>query len=193
MIELILASNNNNKVVEIKQIMPQNYSILTMKEKGFEYDIPEDQETLEGNAIQKAKFIHNKLKCNVISDDTGLIIPSLNGEPGVYSARYAGPDKNALNNMDLVLNKMKGINNRVAYFETVIALIYNNKTYTFSGKVHGTISEIKIGENGFGYDPIFIPDGQGLSFAQMSNIDKNNISHRKNAIVKLVDFFKTIS
>lgn len=187
---LIFATNNNHKLTEVKQMLKGIYKVLGLEEAGIFEDIPENEPTLEGNAQEKARFLHNKLKVNVFADDTGLEIKALNGEPGVYSARYAGPDKNSMDNMQKVLDKMTDETERQAQFRTAICLILNNKEYIFEGKVKGKILAKPKGEKGFGYDPIFEPEGYNISFAQMQMDIKNQISHRGRAIQKLVQFLK---
>jgi XTP/dITP diphosphohydrolase len=187
---ILFATNNKNKLVEVKNMLDGSFNIVGMGEVGFTEDIPETKDTLEGNAEQKAEFLHKKLQCNVIADDTGLEIESLNGEPGVLSARYAGIDKDSNANMDKVLDKLGNNANRKAQFRTVICLIYNNEKYFFEGVVKGEIIKEKTGNDGFGYDPIFLPDGFEQTFAEMPMDAKNGISHRGRAIEKLVSFLK---
>lgn len=186
--ELIFATGNPNKVREAKMLLQDFMEVKSMKEIGCEVDLPETNPTLEANAIQKATYLNEHYQVHCFSEDTGLEIDSLNGEPGVYSARYSGPEKDNEKNIDLVLEKLKGIQERGAQFRTVIALILHDKTYTFEGIVRGQISESRSGAGGFGYDPIFIPDGHETTFAEMNPADKNEISHRGRAIKKLTTF-----
>ena len=185
---LIFATNNEHKLEEIKKILKGKYEVLGLKEFGFVGDIPETGSTLSENAFIKSNFIFDRFGIDVFSDDTGLEIDTLNLEPGVYSARYAGEDANSEANIKKVLAKMKGNENRDARFKTVISLILNGKEYQFEGKVEGKITTEKYGASGFGYDPIFIPNGYKQTFAEMPSEEKNKISHRALATVKLVAF-----
>ena len=185
--KLIFATNNPNKVKEVKNKLT-SFEIITLKEIGITEDIPETGKTLAENALQKARYVYKKTGKNCFADDTGLEIESLNNEPGVYSARYAGEEKNSDKNMNLVLENLKPKTNRNACFKTVIALIINGKEILFEGKVDGEITEIKTGQDGFGYDPIFKPKGYELTFAEMELSEKNKISHRAFAVKKLVRF-----
>jgi len=185
---LIFATNNRNKVAEIQSLVGANFTIIPLKEAGIEIDIPEPHDQLEANAHEKAMTIFNLTHQNCFSEDTGLEIVALNGAPGVKSARYAGENSNAQANIDLVLSKMAGIENRTAQFRTVICLIWENQTYYFEGVCKGQILSNMQGENGFGYDPIFVPDGATKSFANMTMAEKNTFSHRKKAVMQLFDF-----
>ncbi len=185
---LIFATGNPNKVSEVKAMLDGHIEVKSMKEIGCTDDIPETSPTLEGNAIQKANYLKEHYHVDCFSEDTGLEIESLNGEPGVYSARYSGEKASAEKNMELVLSKLQGIDNRNAQFRTVIALIQNGQTHLFEGIVKGHISAEKSGHQGFGYDPIFIPEGYDISFAEMDSNAKNKISHRGQAIRKLTQF-----
>jgi len=185
---LIFATNNRNKVAEIQSLVGANFTIIPLKEAGIEIDIPEPHDQLEANAHEKAVTIFNLTHQNCFSEDTGLEIVALNGAPGVKSARYAGENSNAQANIDLVLSKMAGIENRTAQFRTVICLIWENQTYYFEGVCKGQILSNMQGENGFGYDPIFVPDGATKSFANMTMAEKNTFSHRKKAVMQLFDF-----
>lgn len=191
--KLVFATNNPNKLQEVKQMLDGLYEVISLNEVKIYDDIPEDQDTLEGNALQKAKYVHIRTGMNVFADDTGLEIEALNGEPGVYSARYAGTDKDASANMNKVLENLKDQNNRTAQFRTSIALIIDDKVETFEGVVRGEMLEELSGSKGFGYDPIFKPQGYDVSFAEMSAQDKNQISHRGRAIQKLIRFLKNYS
>lgn len=190
--KIVFASNNKNKVQEIQNQVPKSIQILTLEEIGCTEDIEETGKTLEENAIIKANYITEKYGLPCFADDTGLEIESLNGEPGVYSARYAGEDKNADKNMDLVLDKLSNEPNRKAQFKTVIALNINNKQHLFTGTINGAIRNEKTGTNGFGYDPIFEPENLGKTFAEMSLEEKNKLSHRGRAVEKLVTFLLNI-
>lgn len=186
--KLVFATNNRHKLQEIQHLLGNSIELLSLSEVGCFEDIPENQDTLEGNAAEKSFYIYNKLGMNCFADDTGLEIEALNGEPGVFSARYAGEEKSAENNMNKVLAKMTKIKNRKARFRTVISLVIDGLEFQFEGVVDGQILEEKRGTTGFGYDPIFKPDGLPLSFAEMSMKEKNKISHRGRAVAKLVDF-----
>ena len=189
--QLVFATHNNHKVSEIKPLLPPSIKVSTLNEIGIIEEIAETADTIEGNAILKARFVYDKLQCNCFADDTGLEVDAINGEPGVYSARYAGDGKSANDNIEKLLGKLKDASNRSAKFKTVIAAIIDGKEYIFEGIVHGIISEIKMGEQGFGYDPVFVPDGYMISFAQMKLEEKNKISHRGLAVKKFAEFLKT--
>ena len=189
---LIFATNNRNKVAEIQSLVGANFTIIPLKEAGIEIDIPEPHDQLEANAHEKAVTIFNLTHQNCFSEDTGLEIVALNGAPGVKSARYAGENSNAQANIDLVLSKMADIENRTAQFRTVICLIWENQTYYFEGVCKGQILSNMQGENGFGYDPIFVPDGATKSFANMTMDEKNTFSHRKKAVMQLFDFLEKL-
>ncbi len=189
--KLVFATNNPHKLQEIRQMLEGLYEVVSLQDVGIHEDIPETADTLEGNALQKAEFVHSRLGLNVFADDTGLEIKALNGEPGVYSARYAGPACSPEDNMVKVLTQMAGETDREARFRTAIALILKDEVYHFEGEVDGVILEAKTGEKGFGYDPIFRPTGFDLSFAQMPAEQKNEISHRGRAVQKLMVFLKT--
>jgi XTP/dITP diphosphohydrolase len=189
---LIFATNNRNKVAEIQSLVGANFTIIPLKEAGIEIDIPEPHDQLEANADEKAVTIFNLTQQNCFSEDTGLEIVALDGAPGVKSARYAGENSNAQANIDLVLSKMAGIENRTAQFRTVICLIWENQTYYFEGVCKGQILSNMQGENGFGYDPIFVPDGATKSFANMTMDEKNTFSHRKKAVMQLFDFLEKL-
>lgn len=186
--KLVFATNNKHKLAEIKEMLSDRFEIISLDELGCTDDIPETEPTLEGNALLKAKYIVDRYGVNCFADDTGLEVEALNGAPGVYSARYAGVDQDAEKNMAKLLKEMKGIENRKARFRTSIALILGGKEFYFDGQVQGNISTEKTGEKGFGYDPIFIPDGYKKSFAQLSSEEKNKISHRGKAVQKLSEF-----
>jgi len=181
---LLFASQNQHKLEEIKPLLPSRVELLSLADLQFEGDIPETSPTLAGNALQKAAHIYTKFKMPCFADDTGLEIEALGGRPGVYSARYAGLNKSADDNMEKVLHQMKGVAQRKAVFKTVIALTGLEKLMFFEGIVHGTITTEKRGTSGFGYDPIFMPDGYAVTFAEMSMDEKNKLSHRANAVLK---------
>ena len=185
--ELIMATQNKNKVKEINALLPASIQVKTLEEIGCLEEIPETQETLEGNAFQKAQFVADKYGVNCFADDTGLEIDALKGEPGVYSARYAGPEKKADDNMNLVLNKLEGVADRKARFRTVIALIIDGVETAFEGIAEGEITKEKSGQEGFGYDPIFRPTGYKETFSELTMKEKNEISHRGRAVKKLVE------
>ena len=186
--DIVFVTNNKNKLSEIKNLVSSDYNILSLKDINFNEEIEETKNTLEDNALLKARYIHSRYGYNCFADDTGLEIDYLKGAPGVFSARYAGPKCLAKDNIDKVLLKLKDVKNRQAKFRTVIALILDNNEYTFEGECMGDISLKEKGKNGFGYDPIFIPKNLNLSFAQMSHAAKNKISHRAKAVKKLVHF-----
>jgi XTP/dITP diphosphohydrolase len=186
--KLIFASNNKHKVREISHILDDKITLLSLEDVNIHEDIPEDEPLIEGNALFKARYVHNATGLNVFADDTGLEIEALNGLPGVHSARFAGETKDSSANIAKVLDMLKGTDNRKARFRTVIALIFENKEYLFEGIVSGTIIDEKRGTEGFGYDPVFIPDGRKLTFAQMSLTEKSKISHRALAFEKLKEF-----
>ena len=187
-INLIFATSNQNKVLEIQKILPKKFNIKSLKDLNYFEDVPENETTIEGNAIFKAKYIYKKFNINVFADDTGLEVEALNREPSVHSARYAGKTRNSEKNIKKLLKNLKNIKNRNARFKTVIALIIDNKLHIFSGIVEGYILDSPKGNNGFGYDPIFCPNGFDKSFAELTLKEKNLISHRSLAMKKLIDF-----
>lgn len=186
--KLIFATNNAHKLSEVQAMLGDAFQIVTLRECGITEDIPEDEPTLEGNAAQKARYIFRKTGCNCFADDTGLEVEALNGAPGVHSARYATDGHDFQANNILLLKNMEGQQNRKADFRTAICLILDGKEYMFEGRVDGTIALSESGSEGFGYDPLFIPEGSDKTFAQMSAQEKNGISHRGRAVGKLVDF-----
>lgn len=186
--EIIFATNNGHKLSEIQQIIGDRFRIIGLSEFGITEEIPETGTTLEENASLKSNYIYQRHKVDCFADDTGLMIDALDGRPGVYSARYAGENGNAEKNIEKVLDELHGVKNRAARFITVISLIYKGQEFLFEGKVEGRIIENKKGLIGFGYDPVFIPDGYQETFAEMPAEIKNKISHRANATKKLVDF-----
>jgi XTP/dITP diphosphohydrolase len=189
--KICFATNNLNKLREIENKLGKAYDIISLSALGHSEELPETHDTLEGNSLEKAQFIYDKYHVNCFADDTGLLVEALNGDPGVMSARYAGPSKSAEDNMDLLLKNLKGETNRKAKFITVISLILHGDIYQFTGEVSGYITEEKAGMKGFGYDPIFVPDGWQKTFAELDLEEKNKISHRANAVGKLVEFLKT--
>jgi XTP/dITP diphosphohydrolase len=188
--KLLFASANAHKISEIRQLLPSGYELVSLAEAGFDEEIPETAETIEGNAILKAEFVAQKQPLACFADDTGLVIPALGGEPGVYSARYAGEQKNANDNMALVLSRLGDTLERSAYFTTVIALWIDEEMHLFEGRVDGRILGEKRGTNGFGYDPIFIPEGFDRTFAEMSAEEKNGLSHRGRALKAMMEFLE---
>ena len=186
--KLVFATQNENKAQEIQSLLPEYFKILTLKDIKCFDDIEETADTLEGNSLIKASFISETYNLNCFADDTGLEIESLDFRPGVNSARYAGPDKSADANIDKVLSELEGKTKRNAQFRTIITLILNSSTFTFEGIVQGEIILEKRGENGFGYDPIFVPEGEIRTFAEMSLEEKNKHSHRARAFEKMIVF-----
>lgn len=186
--ELIFATQNKNKVEEIQGLLPNFIRVKSLKDIHCFDDIPETQPDLKGNALQKARYVYKKFGVDCFADDTGLEIESLNGEPGVYSARYAGPEKDSEKNIDLVLERLSHFQNRNAQFRTIIAVIIDGKEYVFEGKVTGKMRKHRSGSTGFGYDPIFEPDGDFRTYAEMTVEEKNKTSHRSRAIKKLHQF-----
>lgn len=187
--KIVFATNNLNKLRELRSAV-KDFDIIGLKDLNIIEDIPETGKTLKANALQKAKFIYQKTGLNCFADDTGLEIEVLNKRPGVHSARYAGPDCDSEENMNKVLNELSGLNNRTAAFRTVISLIIEGDEYFFEEKVEGEILKSKTGTDGFGYDPIFKPNGFNQSFAEMSIQLKNEISHRGLAVKQLIKFLK---
>ena len=191
--KLVFATHNPSKLKEIQQLVPPYIELVSLDMIGCTTDIPETAITLEGNAKIKANFITNTYQLPCFADDTGLIVDSLNGEPGVYSARYAGLENDSNANMDKLLVNLRNKKNRDAYFNTVIALNLNGKTHIFEGRIDGKIIETKKGNNGFGYDPIFQPNGYEETFAQLPLSTKNEISHRALAFKKLITYLNSIN
>jgi XTP/dITP diphosphohydrolase len=186
--QIVFATNNENKLREIRHILGDSFTLLSLQNLNISEDIPETQPTLEGNALQKARFIHNMVNMNVFADDTGLEIETLNGLPGVSSARFAGQNKDSDANIEKALLMMGSSKNRNARFRTVIALILDGKEYLFEGIVKGCILTERRGKDGFGYDPVFLPEGNILTFAEMPIEEKNLISHRARAFEKFREF-----
>ncbi len=189
-IDLVFATNNQNKIIEIRSILKKPFSIITLKDAGIDIDIPEPHDTLEANASEKSFTIHQLTNKNCFSEDTGLEVFSINSEPGVKSARYAGEGRNFQDNINLLLKNLEGKSDRSAQFRTVVSLIWENKEYLFTGICLGTIIEKQKGEAGFGYDPVFVPEGSHNTFAEMSIEEKNKFSHRKKAVTQLIEFLK---
>jgi XTP/dITP diphosphohydrolase len=186
--KIIFATNNKHKADEIRMILGEQFEIITLKEAGIFIDIPEPHHTLKENAIEKAQVIYRLKNKNCFSEDTGLEVEALNGAPGVFSARYAGEQATAEENIQKLLNELEGKSNRKACFTTCICLILDEKQYFFEGKCHGIIADSVRGDKGFGYDPIFIPEGYQLTFAELDPKIKSEISHRKKAVAQMVDF-----
>ncbi len=189
-LKLVFATNNINKVREIEKLLPSQVELLSLKDIGCEEDIPETADTIEGNALQKAQYVKQNYGYDCFADDTGLEVEALNGEPGIYSARYAGEAKDSEANMQKLLQELEGKTNRRARFKTVIALILDNREYSFPGICEGEIISEKRGIQGFGYDPVFKPEGFQHTFAEMNLDEKSKISHRARATRKLTDFFR---
>jgi len=185
---VVFATGNEHKVKEVNAALKGAFEALSLRSIGCEEELPENSPTLEGNALEKARYVHQHYQVDCFSEDTGLEVEALDGAPGVYSARYAGPARDAEANMALLLDRLHGIENRRARFRTVIALILDGQEYTFEGVVNGSIAHEKKGAQGFGYDPIFMPDGFSRTFAQMPAEEKNAISHRGRAMGKLKAF-----
>lgn len=190
--QLIFATNNNHKLTELRAAVNKSFILKSLSDIGFNEDIPEPFDTLEDNALAKVRYLHERYRINCFADDTGLEIEALNGAPGVFSARFAGDQKDSEANMQKVLDLLQGIDNRKARFRTVIALNYDNKEYLFEGVVNGKIIKERTGDMGFGYDPIFVPDGFDTTFAQMDIDVKNQISHRGRATAKLIEFLNKL-
>jgi XTP/dITP diphosphohydrolase len=188
--QLVFASNNKNKILEIQSMLPDTIKILSLESIGCHEEIPETADTIEGNAILKANYVTRNYGYDCFADDTGLEVDSLNGEPGVFSARYAGEQRNAEDNMNKLLETLSDKDNRKAQFKTIIALNLNNKQHLFTGIARGEITLEKKGNQGFGYDPIFKPEEYQETFAQLSLDTKNKISHRGKATLQLIDFLK---
>jgi len=189
---LIFATNNAHKLGEVQALLGDAFELVTLRECGITEDIPETADTLEGNALQKARYVYEKTGMDCFADDTGLEVDALGGAPGVHSARYATDGHDFAANNRLLLKNLEGITDRTARFRTVIALILDGVEYTFEGRVEGTIATAESGSEGFGYDPLFVPSGAIITFVQMSAEAKNAISHRGRAVAKLVNFLKTL-
>jgi len=188
---LIFATNNLHKLEEVSAMLNKSIALSTPREHGVTEDIPEEQDTLEGNALQKARYLYERTRLSCFADDTGLEVDALNGAPGVRSARYAGEAKDMNENVSKLLRALQGVENRRARFRTVIALILGGKEYLFEGEVRGEIVRERSGSAGFGYDPVFRPQGYNATFAEMDLAEKNRISHRGRAVQQLVSFLNT--
>ncbi len=188
--KLVFATNNPNKLIEVKALLPQHH-ILSLQDIGCFEDIPETEDTIKGNAILKAEYVLKNYGYHCFADDTGLEVEALNGDPGVYSARYAGPDCNSENNIQKLLKALDAHANRAAQFKTVVALTTQTETLTFTGICKGNILIEKHGDSGFGYDPIFTPLGFEKSFAEMTLLEKSAISHRGKAVRDLISYLNT--
>ncbi|WP_298108604.1 non-canonical purine NTP diphosphatase [uncultured Bacteroides sp.] len=190
--KFVFATNNAHKLEEVKALLGDKIELLSMKDIKCSADIPETETTLEGNALLKARYIYENYHINCFADDTGLEVEALNGAPGVYSARYAGEEHNSEANMKKLLHELEGVENRKAQFRTIFALIIEGKEYLFEGIVKGEIIKQRKGNAGFGYDPIFVPEGYTQTFAEMGSEEKNKISHRAKAVGKLCKFLHTL-
>ena len=190
--QLVFATNNLNKLKEVQSLLPKHIKLLSLADINCTEDIPETQPTIKGNAIQKAEYLKNNYGYDCFADDTGLEVKALNGEPGVFSARYAGLQRNAKDNMNKLLTELESKNDRSAQFKTVIALQLNGETHTFAGICKGKITTEKHGDKGFGYDPIFKAEGFTKTFAQLPLNEKNKVGHRGKAVRKLVSFLDTL-
>ncbi len=190
--QLVFATNNLNKVKEVQALIPAHIKLLSLKDIGCFEDVPETQPTIKGNTVQKAEFIKKHYGYDCFADDTGLEVEALHGAPGVFSARYAGPQRNDNDNMDLLLSNLKDTSNRKAQFKTVIALHLKDQLQTFTGICKGEITTTKHGDKGFGYDPIFKPNGHTQTFAEISLDKKNSIGHRGKAVQLLVTFLNNL-
>lgn len=189
--KIVFATNNLNKLKEVQAMVPSHITLLSLKDIGCFEDVPETQETIEGNAIQKAEYIKVKYGYDCFADDTGLEVDALNGAPGVYSARYAGPQRNADDNTNKLLTELNNNTNRQAQFKTVVALQLNDKLHTFTGICKGAITTDKKGQGGFGYDPVFQPENYTQTFAEITLEEKNKIGHRGKAVQQLVAFLES--
>jgi XTP/dITP diphosphohydrolase len=189
-IRICFATNNAHKLEEVQAIMPPQFEIVSLKEIGCFSPLPENQRTIEGNALEKARYVYDQFGINCFADDTGLEVDALHGEPGVDTAHYAGPERSDQKNMALLLENLRGKTNRKARFKTVFALFWEGEMYSFEGVVDGRIAESPLGNQGFGYDPIFIPEGFDQTFAELGPDIKNRLSHRARASMALVNFWK---
>lgn len=188
--KICFATNNPNKLKEIRQLLGDQFDIQSLEDIGCREELPENQETLEGNSEEKARYVYNHYQVDCFADDTGLEVSTLDGAPGVYSARYAGPQRKSEDNIQRLLEELKGKKDRTAQFRTLITLILSGQVHQFEGSVKGEIIADKVGTAGFGYDPVFIPEGHVQTFAEMDMETKNKISHRGKAVQKLVEFLK---
>lgn len=189
--QLIFATHNAHKADEVKAIVGNLFEVKNLSDINFFDEIPETGNTFKENAFQKVKYLHDKLNCNCFADDSGLSVDALNGEPGIFSARYAGEPSNSQRNTEKLLDALKNISNRKAQFTCVIAVILDGQPHFFEGVIHGTITETPYGEGGFGYDPVFIPDGYDKTFAELPTDIKNKISHRAIALEKFKQFLNS--
>ena len=189
--QLIFATHNAHKADEVKAIVGNLFEVKNLSDINFFDEIPETGNTFKENAFQKVKYLHDKLNCNCFADDSGLSVDALNGEPGIFSARYAGEPSNSQRNTEKLLDALKNISNRKAQFTCVIAVILDGQPHFFEGVIHGTITETPYGEGGFGYDPVFIPDGYDKTFAELPADIKNKISHRAIALEKFKQFLNS--
>lgn len=189
---LVFATNNLHKLEEIRKITTDSIQIVSLKDCGFNSDIEETKDSLEGNAKLKAETVFMATGHPCFADDTGLFVNALDGAPGIYSARFAGENAKDQDNVQLLLKKLEGVADRSAHFKTVISLVTEKENYLFSGEIHGKITEQPIGENGFGYDPVFIPEGFDQTFAQLDSSIKNKISHRAKATAALIEFINQL-
>ncbi len=190
MSRLVFGTSNPNKLKELCELTPKSIELVSMLDLGISGDLPETQDTIPGNALQKVEALYEQVQMNAFAEDTGLEVDVLQGAPGVYTSRYAGPERSAEANMDLLLQNLKNMKNRGAQFRTVIGMIWEGEKYTFEGIVRGKIAKEKSGDGGFGYDPIFIPDGYHQTFAQLNSSIKNEISHRGRAVRKMLAFLE---
>jgi XTP/dITP diphosphohydrolase len=188
--KLCMATNNAHKIEEIKPLVPESVVLVSLAEVGCREELPETGDTLEANSRQKAQYVWDHYRVSCFADDTGLEVEALRGEPGVYSARYAGPERDARANMELLLRKLEGEENRRAQFRTCITLMLDGQPYQFEGVVRGVILGAPRGDGGFGYDPLFVPDGYARTFAEMDLAEKNQISHRARAVEGLIRFLR---
>ncbi len=192
MMKIVFATNNAHKLDEVRQVVGDKFALVSLRECGIVEDIPENEPTLEGNALAKARYIYERTGADCFADDTGLEVDALGGEPGVRSARYATDGHDDEANKRLLLERLQGVENRAAQFRTAVALIMGGKEYLFEGIVRGRIATEQHGEGGFGYDPLFVPEGYDRTFAQMSAEEKNAISHRGRAVRKLAEFLQNL-
>jgi XTP/dITP diphosphohydrolase len=190
---LIFATNNQHKIKEVKALLPEGFQVHSLEDIDCDDELPETSSTIKANALQKALYVSEKFGVDCFADDSGLEVDALGGEPGVYSARYAGPKATSQQNIDRLLKELKGEQNRAAQFRTIIALMLNNEQHFFEGIIRGRITEQMEGTHGFGYDAVFIPDGYDKTFAEMKAEEKNAISHRGIAVRKLVEFLSKLS
>lgn len=187
---IVFATGNSNKIREVNAMLNGEFDIIGLKDIGCTEEIPETQNTITGNALQKARYVRDNYGKDCFSEDTGLEVDALDGAPGVYTARYGGPERSAEKNMTKLLTELKSKSNRGAQFKTVIALLLDGEEHTFTGIARGHIRTEKSGEGGFGYDPVFVPEGYDITFAEMNAAEKNKISHRGKAVRQLIAFLR---